>query len=70
VPDDTVNIRLKNTIEILKSNSQISTLGLAKKLNVSRITAVRDLNKLKEWERIIRLGSDKAGYWKIVENED
>jgi ATP-dependent DNA helicase RecG len=63
--NDTVNNRLFQILKLVQSNGQISTVALSKYLGVSRITIVRDLDKLKEQGRIVRVGSDKTGYWEV-----
>ena len=40
---------------------------MAKRLNKSRTTVMRNIKKLKELNKLTRIGSDKSGYWKIDE---
>ncbi|SMC60692.1 HTH domain-containing protein [Pedobacter nyackensis] len=51
--------------EIFKNN-RLSIEDLAKIIGVSRRTLIRDLDKLKEQRRLLRVGSDKAGNWEIL----
>ena len=39
---------------------------IAEKMKITNITANRNINKLKELEIIERIGSNKKGYWKII----
>ncbi|MDR2836301.1 MAG: winged helix-turn-helix transcriptional regulator, partial [Bacteroidales bacterium] len=59
--------------EILKqiySNNKISTKELSEKLNVNIRTVFRHLEKLKAKKMIERIGPDKGGYWKILNNNN
>ena len=49
--------------EIFKNN-RLSIEDL-KIIGVSRRTLIRDLDKLKEQRRLLRVGSDKTGHWEI-----
>jgi len=62
----TVNYdRLQIILTEISKNNRLSIDELAIIAGVSRRTLVRDLNILKEQERILRVGSDKSGYWEI-----
>jgi ATP-dependent DNA helicase RecG len=63
VPDVTEDKRITMLLELIKSNPLISTTHLAGRLNVSRRTIHRDLDKLREKNMIERIGPDKGGYW-------
>ncbi len=67
--DVPVNERQKQIISILKENFQINIIELAQKLNFNRKTIQRDLKKLKELNILKRIGSDKTGYWKIIDKK-
>jgi ATP-dependent DNA helicase RecG len=69
----TVNgtVKIDRTIEILnviQNDNTVSIDLLASKLGLSRRTIVRELEKLKEQNKISRIGSGKNGYWQI--NDD
>jgi predicted HTH transcriptional regulator len=49
----------------LKSDNKISTTNIAKKLNTSKQTTLRDIEKMKDPGLLERTGKDKGGYWKI-----
>ena len=54
-------------LELLKMSPNITQLELSNKLNVSRRTISSLLANLKGKCKIERIGSDRKGYWKIVE---
>ena len=58
--------RLDKIIELIKENSNITTTQIALLCNVSSKTIKRDISKLKEAGKIKRVGSQKSGYWEIV----
>ena len=63
-----INIPLKCLEEIVKlmgSNKDITILQLADRLKVSDKTIKRDTEKLKNKNRVGRVGSLRAGYWEI-----
>jgi ATP-dependent DNA helicase RecG len=64
VTDVTEN-RLQLIMEILNSNDKISTSEIAKKMNVTKRTILRDIEKLKNDGLIKRIGTEKGGYWKV-----
>lgn len=53
-------------LELLKINPNITQVELSNKLNVSRRTISTLLANLKEKSKIERVGSDRKGYWKII----
>ena len=59
--------RLDKIIEIIGENRDITIYELANKLNVADKTIKRDIAKLKEQNRVIRVGSLKSGHWEIKE---
>lgn len=60
------NEPLNIVIKLLKSNPSITTEQLSSELGLSRATITRYLKKLKEQKHIKRIGSDKTGYWKVI----
>lgn len=61
-----VDKRLEMIIEIIFGNNQLSAVQIAKKLNISSRTVQRDLDKLKQQNKLKRIGSEKSGYWEII----
>jgi fido (protein-threonine AMPylation protein) len=62
--NDTVNDTVFN---LIKLNNKITASGISEQLKISLSTAKRRLKELKETGYIKRIGSDKAGHWKIIE---
>ena len=54
-------------MRLIKANTQITIKDLAEQLNVSTRAIEKNISKLKTENRIERIGSDKGGYWKIIE---
>lgn len=64
--NDTVNKRQKRILSLIESNPQITVLDLASQIGVTRLTVIRDLDKLKKNNLVKRQGSDKTGTWVLV----
>jgi len=62
VPDD----RSDNILNLISSDSSISTSTLAKTLGVNTKTIKRDIQRLKSEGILERVGTNKGGYWKIL----
>jgi len=62
--NDTVNDTVFN---LIKQNNKITAAGISERLNISLSTAKRKIKDLKVKGTIERIGSDKTGYWKIIE---
>lgn len=60
-----VTERASLLITEIKNNPFITTSELAEKLNITRMTVHRDLEKLKKAGTIFRIGPDKGGQWKV-----
>jgi predicted HTH transcriptional regulator len=65
VPKDVPLKRLDRIIEIITQNRDITIIELANILEVADKTIKRDISKLKEQNRLTRVGSQKSGYWKV-----
>ena len=64
--NDTLNGTLKLIIEELKINNKITQTELSEKTSIPLRTLKRYIDILKENGYIERVGSKKAGYWKIL----
>ena len=62
--NDTVN---DTVFSLIKQNKNITASEISERLNLSLSTVKRKMKDLKEQGMIERIGSDKTGYWKIVE---
>ena len=60
------NQRLEIIVEKIKNNIRFTKRSLATELNVDRKTIERDLEILKQQNKIIFIGSRKSGSWKII----
>jgi len=75
--DGTVNGILNDTandseftaqvLDAIRRNPRITMNDLADSLSKGRMTIARELKQLRETGRVVRVGSDKTGIWKIVE---
>ncbi|NTW32101.1 MAG: winged helix-turn-helix transcriptional regulator [Bacteroidetes bacterium] len=66
--NDLVNDSLKrNILQHLKQNPKANYRELADKTGYSTATIKRHIQELKKMGIIERMGSDKTGYWKIIE---
>ena len=61
-----LNDRDNQILDFLKSNPSLTIKELSIKLSVTEKTIYRSITKLKELNKVIRIGSDKNGYWKII----
>lgn len=52
---------------LLRANSKATAQKLAQALGVSDKTVKRHIKLLREQGRLNRVGSDKTGYWKVIE---
>lgn len=59
---DTVN---DTVFSLIRQDNKITATEISKRLNVSLSTVRRRIKELKAQNLIARMGSDKAGYWKI-----
>jgi Fic family protein len=58
--------RLDTIVKYIQENKNITILELSQKIGVSDKTIKRDIAKLKEQNRLQRVGSLKAGHWEII----
>lgn len=65
VPKDVPIKRLNKIVELVVKNRDITIAELANMLEVSDKTIKRDIAKLKEQNRLTRVGSLKSGHWEI-----
>ena len=69
--NDPVNNSVKSKIlQHLKRNPKANYRELADKTGYSTATIKRHIQELKKMGIIERIGSDKTGYWKIIEQLD
>ena len=56
----------KMVLELLMEDPGFTTSYIAEKLSLNRKTVSLRIKSLKEKGVIVRVGSDKKGYWKII----
>ena len=63
----TINKNVKaGIIELIKENNKITQVEMAKILGVSRDQIKRNIKKLKDDNKIDRVGNRNGGYWKVL----
>lgn len=67
VPKNVPLKRLDKILKLIKKNKKITVLQIATILGVTDKTVKRDITKLKNENKIVRVGSSKSGYWEIVD---
>lgn len=65
---DRVTDKVELILKLLLEDPAYSYADLVNKTNLSRKTIALCIKKLKELSYIERIGSDRKGYWKIIEN--
>ena len=55
-------------IELMKETPSITAIKLSEKTNVSTRQISRVVKALREGGRIVRVGSTRSGYWKIIDD--
>ncbi|ALO15586.1 HTH domain protein [Salinivirga cyanobacteriivorans] len=67
VTENVTENRELQILEIMQMNPTITTTELAENLKVTRRTIARDIENLKNKDKLKRIGSDKAGYWEVLQ---
>lgn len=62
-----VNQTQIDIVKAMQNNSNISYNEIAQIIEKDRTTVMRNIQKLKELGIIKRIGSDKTGYWEVIE---
>ncbi|WP_303733111.1 ATP-binding protein [Fibrobacter succinogenes] len=57
----------KKILEIILSNPRINQAEIAEQLNLHRVSVAKSMSKLQKEGVLKRVGSNKNGYWEIVE---
>ena len=66
VVENVVERRREKILNIISTNKQISAIQIAEILSLSERTVQRDIENLKNSEKIKRRGSAKGGYWDVL----
>ncbi|MDQ7047269.1 MAG: Fic family protein [Sulfurovum sp.] len=67
VPKSVPLKRLDKILSLIGKNKDITIIELANNLNVTDKTIKRDIKKLKDTDKLIRVGSLKSGHWEVKE---
>ena len=67
VTESVTENREDSILRLIKNNKTITTSKLAQQLNVTRRSIARDIENLKNAGKLKRMGSDKGGFWEIVQ---
>ena len=65
VPENVPEKSKRNILDDIRKNPHLTLTDLAEKYSVDIKTIKRDIGVLKQKGCIVRIGSDKGGYWKI-----
>lgn len=57
-------------IELMRLNSMITAVELAEILKISKRAVDKQIQKLRESNKIRRIGPDKGGHWEIIEKSE
>ena len=68
--ENNANIRRKRIIAAIKINNRITIPKIAETLGNAEATINRDFSYLRGKGIVVRMGSSKFGYWKILKEED
>ncbi|WP_243348766.1 HTH domain-containing protein [Parabacteroides sp. FAFU027] len=58
---------MNKILVLIKQHKQISAAQIAEQLSVSNRTIERDIEKLRMSGMLKRIGSDKGGYWEVID---
>ena len=68
--DVTKEKRLEEVLNLVSKNKSISTKDIAKLLDVTMRTIMRDIETLRDKGKLKRIGGRKDGYWKIIDKNE
>jgi predicted HTH transcriptional regulator len=67
---DKVTDNQMKILQLIQKNERITTNELAIHLNISQRKIKVNIAKLKEVELLLRVGSSKSGYWKVIDKDE
>ncbi|MDA3800422.1 MAG: winged helix-turn-helix transcriptional regulator [Kiritimatiellae bacterium] len=56
-------------LELIRNNSDITTMIMASQLGISKRAVIKHTNKLQENGKLRRVGSKKGGHWEVIDEE-
>ena len=57
-------------IQLLAIESDITIAELSKRIGITERSIERSISQLQKNNKIVRVGPDKGGYWKVILNEN
>jgi len=69
VPEETSVKTSVKILEAIKSNDQITIPELAEIIGVTTRSIERNMQNLQQEGKLVRIGPDKGGHWKIIEDK-
>ena len=64
---ETMSVNQEKIIELIKKNTFISANKLSIEIGISQRKVQENIQKLKELNKLKRIGPDKGGHWEIVD---
>ena len=61
------NLEIMRALKLLEENASVTAKQMAEQMDISTRKVSRIIKELKERGKIIRVGSDRKGYWKIIQ---
>ena len=61
------NLEIMKALKLLEENASVTAKQMAEQMDISTRKVSRIIKELKEQGKIIRVGSDRKGYWKIIQ---
>jgi len=70
VTDNVIDVNnnvMEKILTFIKKDRQITINEISKKLNVTKRTIFRDIEKLKQNNKLQRIGTEKSGHWEVIQ---
>ncbi len=64
--DDKLSVNQNKILALIQKDSLVTAKSISTKIGISLRKAEENLRKLREMERIKRVGPDKTGHWELV----
>ena len=61
------NLEIMKALKLLEENASVTAKQMAEQMDISTRKVSRIIKELKEQGKILRVGSDRKGYWKIIQ---
>ncbi len=64
---ENISVNQKNILKLLSSNPNLTATEIAKKIGISIRKTEQNIKKLREIQKLVRIGPTKGGYWQLLE---